>query len=110
MADTQTIDWEGRSGTKYKYWIHPIGTLFKEAPGNYIFAKEIRPGYWSPVYIGQTKNLSDRLADHEKGACAKRGGATHLHVHTNGSGERSRLTEEADLITRWKPPCNDQLT
>jgi hypothetical protein len=110
MANAQTIDWQGLSGMKYTYWIHPIGTSFKEEPGNYIFAKETRPGYWSPVYAGQTQNLSARHANHEKETCATRNGATHIHAHTNSGGENARLTEEADLIRRWKPPCNDQLT
>lgn len=110
MADAQTIDWPGKSGMSYKYEIYPIGTSFKEKPGNYIFAKETRPGSWAPVYIGQTKNLADRLADHEKEACAKRNGATHVHAHTNDGGEDVRRAEEVDLITRWSPTCNDQLT
>lgn len=65
-------------------------------------------GYWSPCYIGQTENLGDRLENHEKEACAKRNGATHIHVHGNGSGEKARKAEEKDLILKWQPPCNDQ--
>ncbi len=107
MSSNSTIKWPGKSGTEYQYWIYPIDTTFKEAGGNYIFARETNPGFWSPCYIGQTKNLSDRLSNHEKEACAKRNGATHIHVHTNAS-ETSRLSEEKDLILRWKPPCNEQ--
>lgn len=110
MADAPTINWSGKSGKQYQYWIHPVGTTFKEEPGNYIYAKETRPGYWAPCYIGQTKNLNDRLSDHEKEACAKRQGATHIHAHTNGHGEAARLAEEKDLILKWQPPCNEQLT
>lgn len=109
MSEASTIMWPGQSGRKYKYWIHPIGTSFKDEPGNYIFAKETKPGHWSPVYIGQTSSLDTRLANHEKEACAKRNGATHIHAHTN-SAESSRLSEEKDLIMRWEPPCNDQYT
>ena len=85
-----------------------MGTDFKDSPGNYVFAKEVSPGQWSPVYIGQTNSLKTRLGNHEKEACAKRNGATHIHAHTSG-GEEARLKEEKDLITRWKPTCNDQL-
>jgi predicted GIY-YIG superfamily endonuclease len=108
MAEAQTIMWPGKSGKEYQYWIHPINTEFKDSPGNYIFAKETKPGHWLPVYIGQTNSLKTRLADHEKEACAKRNGATHIHAHTSG-GEAERLSEEKDLITHWKPPCNEQL-
>lgn len=107
MSEEATIAWTGKSGKKYNYWIHPIGTEFKDSPGNYIFAKETHPGHWTPVYIGQTNSLKTRLSNHEKESCAKRHGATHIHAHTSGS-EQSRLEEEEDLITHWKPPCNDQ--
>lgn len=108
MSEAPTINWPGKSGTQYQYWIYSIERTFKEAPGNYVFAKETRPGSWSPCYIGQTQNLCDRLGNHEKEACAKRKGATHIHVHGNGNGEQARKAEEKDLILRWQPPCNDQ--
>lgn len=109
MSDPQTIIWTGQSGKTYTYFIHPIDTTFKEAPGNYIFAKESSPGRWTPVYIGQTKDLSDRLRDHEKEGCARRHGATHVHAHVNIAGESARLAEERDLLGRWKTACNVQL-
>ncbi len=109
MSEAPTIMWPGLSGREYKYWIHPIGASFKEEAGNYIFAKEAKPGYWTPCYIGQTENLEKRLGDHEKEACAKRNGATHIHAHTNPAGETTRKAEEKDLIQKWKPPCNEQL-
>jgi hypothetical protein len=110
MADAPLINWPGKSGKQYQYWIHSIGTTFKEVSGNYIYAKETRPGYWTPCYIGQTKNLNDRLSDHKKEVCAKRHGATHIHAHTNAQGEAVRLAEEKDLIINHQPPCNEQLT
>jgi excinuclease UvrABC nuclease subunit len=103
-----TINWPGQSGRQYQHWIHPIGASFKEEGGNYIFAKETTPGNWVPIYIGQTNNLRTRLGNHETEAACKRNGATHIHAHTNG-GESARLTEELDLIGRWKPPCNTLL-
>jgi len=110
MSQERTINWPGQSGKQYKYWIHAIGTTFKEEPGNYIYAKETQPGSWKSCYIGQTKNLNERLEGHEKEACAKKQGATHIHAHTTGNGEAGRRTEEKDLILKWQPPCNDQLT
>jgi len=105
----KTIKWPGGSGEKYSYWIYPIDTTFTEAPGNYIFAKETSPGKWSPIYIGQTKDLADRLGDHEKETCAKRNGAGHIHIHKTEGGEVVRKEEEKDLITHWRPVCNEQL-
>ena len=105
---TPEIHWEGQNGIKkYGYWIHKIGTAFKDAPGNYIFAKEVSPNQWKPIYIGQTSSLSARLADHEKERAAIRNGATHIHVHTALGSEESRTSEEIDLIRRWNPVCNE---
>ncbi|MFA5293773.1 MAG: GIY-YIG nuclease family protein [Phycisphaerae bacterium] len=109
MSEAQTILWPGLSGKEYKYGIYPIGTSFKKEPGNYIFAKQNTQGYWTPCYIGQTENLDERLGNHEKEACAKRNGATHIHVHLTSGGESIRKAEEKDLIQKWKPPCNEQL-
>ena len=100
------IQWEGASGATYGYWVYPIGTPLKAEGGNYIFAKETRPGSWAPAYVGQTSNLAERFEDHHKKWCIKQHGATHIHAHLNAK-ERERLVEEADLIKNWHPPCND---
>lgn len=104
---TQTVRWQGQAGKTYDYYVYPIGTAFDAKPGNYIFAVYTSEG-WKPCYIGQTENLNDRLGDHEKEACAKRHGATHIHAHLTAGGEAVRKAEEADLISLWKPPCNVQ--
>lgn len=109
MTEAPTIKWPGLSGKEYQYWIYPMGSSFMKKPGNYIFAKESSPSHWTPCYIGQTENLDERLGDHEKEACAKRNGATHVHTHLTTGGESVRKAEEKDLIQRWKPPCNEQL-
>jgi hypothetical protein len=105
MSDS--IQWDGKSGAQYQYWIYPFGTSFKAAPGNYVYAKLTAAG-WVPLYMGQTVNLAARLGNHEKESEARRNGATHIHAHTSGI-EVQRLAEEKDLIARWQPLCNDQL-
>ncbi len=102
------VEWPGASGTRYSYWAYPIGTTLKEEAGNYIFAKQTATGRWAACYVGQTENLNQRLGAHEKEACARRNGATHIHAHTAG-GEAVRKREEEDLIKGQKPPCNVQL-
>jgi hypothetical protein len=101
MADPD-IYWDGESGSKYGYWIYPIGSRFKDESGNFIYARETDPRYWRPVYIGQASNLQNRLADQDVEAIAKRHGATHVHVHTTSGGEKRRLAEETDLMRRWR--------
>lgn len=105
VTETQTIDWPGKSGTTYRYWIYPIPPNFQAAAGNYIFAKQTKPGYWVPVYIGETENLNQRFDDHHKMPCIVRNGATHIHAHLNANSQ-DRLNEEADLISNWNPSCN----
>jgi predicted GIY-YIG superfamily endonuclease len=110
MADPPTCMWRGLSGKEYQYHVYAIGALFYERPGNYIFAKETVFGSWSARYIGQTENLYKRLGDHEKEACAERYEATHIHAHLTAGEEDIRKAEERDLIRKWNPPCNKQLT
>lgn len=105
MTDEATINWVGQSGKDYKHWIFPLSASFKPVGGNYIFAKETQPGYWSPVYIGQTSDLSERFDNHHAMVCAKRNGATHIHAYSNDN-EKQRLAEEMDLIGHWNPTCN----
>lgn len=104
--ERRTIEWEGASGKKYKYLIYPLGTKFMPVGGNYIFAKETTPHTWSPVYIGETGDLSTRFDAHHKAACIAKNGATAIHVHRNDS-HADRLAEEADLLAKWNTSCND---
>ena len=106
MTDTKTIDWQGRSGKSYAYWIYPISQNFQDKPGNYIFAREPSPGNWTPVYIGQTQSLAERFDNHHAMPCIKRNGATHIHAHVNDGGEQTRRVEERDLIDNYDPVCN----
>ena len=105
MAD-MTCTWTGASGQPYQYWIYPIGAGWKNAPGNYIFAKETSPGKWTPVYIGETEDLSQRLPNHDKLPLVARYGGTHIHAHTSAPSAVVRRAEEEDLIKNYSPPCN----
>lgn len=108
MSEKETCPWPGRSGRNYTYYVHPLGASFKSRGGNYLFCKRDYLGRWTPQYIGQTSDLSDRLADHEKEACAHRNGATHIHANLNAN-ESTRLVEESDLVLMHRPPCNERL-
>ena len=102
----KTIEWPSKSGTTYTYYIHPIGTIFQDKPGNYVFAKEISPDHWKPLYFGETEHLSDRLtSSHEKLPCVRRNGGTYVHVHKSSANASARRVEESDLINRWGQVC-----
>jgi hypothetical protein len=107
MAEPLFIDWDGKSGKEYRYWIFKIGTKFSKSPGNYVIAKEVKPNEWSPVYIGQTDDLSEQFKDHKNMECIQHRGGTHIHMHTSTNDEDTRLAEEKDLKLRWHPACND---
>ena len=100
------IYWAGESGTKYGYWIYPIGAQFRKIAGNVIFAKQTERGEWVPIHMGQTRNFDEGLADHDGEVCAKRNGATHVHVHFNSPSNNLREAEVDDLVAKWKPICN----
>lgn len=104
----QTIMWSGASGKQYKYWITDMDLSFKDEPGNYIFTKETSPGQFTPIYIGETESLKDRLSGHDKLPCLKPHGGTHIHTHTTPRGEQTPKAEEADLLAKWDSPCNKE--
>ena len=102
----ETCNWAG-SRTTYVYEVHLIGTNFNAIAANYIFAKRTGPRLWGAVYIGETGNLSERFDSHHKIDCIRRNGATHIHVRSNPNGIIARRQEEAELIVRFSPLCND---
>ena len=108
QAHTKTFDWEGASGFRYHYEIHPIGDAFRSVPGNYIYSKQTKLGSWTPIYIGETDDLSKRVVDLRQCVCCANHGATHVHIRATSAGRSARLAEGADLRRKWKPPCNDE--
>ena len=107
MANGETINWEGKSGKKYRYWIHPIGASFEKVPGNYVFAKKTTPNIYTPIYIGETGDLSERFDNHHKMPCIEKNGATHITEHTSSTSTTVRRAEELDLKHFFYPVCND---
>lgn len=108
MATNTTMDWQGESGKKYKYWIWDIKTRFEAAPANYIFAKETSPNMFQAIYIGETGDISERFENHEKWDCIAKNGATHVHTHKSSADKNERCTEESDLLAKRNTSCNKQ--
>ena len=96
-TEIETVHWRGASGSDYKYWVYPIGTTFKEVPGNYIFTKR-ENGRWRPIYVGETENLGERFDTHHKAQCIARKSATHIRAHTSSERVEVRRAEESDII------------
>lgn len=103
------VTWIGQSGQKYEYHVYPLDTEFRPLPGNYIYAGQSEAGEWVPIYIGQTRDMHQRLEGHEKLQPAIANGATRIHMHFCERGQAARCTEERDLIMHWQPVCNEVL-
>jgi predicted GIY-YIG superfamily endonuclease len=108
-AGGATYNWPGNSGKEYPYQICSLEAALKSLPGNFIYAKQVSEGDWSPIYIGVTRDLHQRLEGHVTVADAIAHGATHLHAHYCTTGQSARCAEERDLIQRWQPECNEPL-
>jgi hypothetical protein len=98
--------WMGRSGKKYRYSVHMFGTTFGASPANFIYARELKPGHFLPLYIGETEDISEPFADYLMKQCIQLSRATHLHVHFSVADEGIRRAEQSDLLEHWTPPCN----
>jgi hypothetical protein len=103
------VNWPGQSGTEYQYEIFPFEVDFRPLPGNYIYAGQNEEGQWIPLYVGQTRDMHQRLEGHEKIQDAMQHGATHIHMHYSNSGQAARCSEEHDLVALWQPVCNEKL-
>jgi len=108
MAEERTMNWKGKSGKEYKYWIWDINTRFESASANYIFAKETSPNNFQAIYIGETGDISERFENHEKWGCITKYGATHVHTHKSSPEKKDRCVEESDLLAIRTTSCNDQ--
>ena len=104
-------DWLGLSGKSYRYIVftidrnlHTVATTLDAVGGNYCFARENPNHSWTPIYFGETGDLSERFNNHHKASCIKRKGATHIHVREN-TKKSERLVEEKDLNDKWNPKC-----
>lgn len=106
MAE-RTINWEGTSGKKYKYWVYALDTTFEKSPGNYVFAKTTKPDALLAIYIGETEDISERFDHHHKMPCILNNGATNICVHKSSDDREVRCEEESDLIANYHPVCND---
>lgn len=108
MPTRRSVPCEGECHS-YRYEIYDIEDDFPEGAGNYIFTMR-QDDKWVALYIGQARNLSNRLPDRSDSghACALSDGATHIAVNHNGLNLNGREAEEIDLIRGLDPPCNTQ--
>lgn len=110
--DLGTVVFEGQSGQQYAFQVYTLDTTFRRVGAVYAvvnrYSKPEGGGYYvTPLYFGQTSDLSARFEGHHRQRCFDRNNANAIAIRLDGD-ERSRLAKETDLIRRWDPECNRQ--
>lgn len=95
---------QGVSGQFYGVTLYPIDNP-PSCPGVYA-AIRWTPGQMTVVYVGEARDVQDRLANHERRRCfVDREGANWIAVHIEFS-DQARAAMERDVIGLYDPPCN----
>lgn len=106
------ITFTGKSGQKYEFQLHTIGTELESNSGVYVFLRKLTK--YHLVYIGETHDFCERLntnfANHTQQRCIVNKGATHIATFRE-SDEGARLRIETDIRHGYPgTPCNQQGT
>lgn len=111
MAMLSHANFSGASGAAYRFAVYSRETDFNNVAGVYVFSRRFRnqrEGFLHDVlYVGETEELSDRLAQHHKLNLAVQAGCNCI-CFLPEPDRRRRLSVEADLRRGNKPPYNDQ--
>ena len=112
MSELGKHTWTGASGQKYIYTRYRADTQWNAVSANYICVKAVENSLYSsnrfdPKYIGETGNLKERLPNHEKWPCCNRNGVNEIHINTEAESPEERRRQEADLVERHAPQCNE---
>lgn len=110
MTELGTLTLTGQSGTEYTFDVYPADTDWNPGVACVYYISNRTPksdGGWthSAIYIGETNDLRDRLANHHKQACFDRHDYNAISIYQLSDSD-DRLIAEDDLITAIDPPCN----
>ncbi len=111
MVKLGTLKLTGKSGNKYDFDVYPSNTSWDDGFACVYYISKRTPksdgsGNHTPIYVGETSDLKDRLANHHKQNCFDSHNYNAVSRHQL-SNEQSRLRVESDLIAAFGPPCND---
>jgi hypothetical protein len=84
-----------------------IGEAAPRKAGIFIYARQ-RAGEWQALYIGESANLSARLAFNEIAADALLSGATDIHVLELDADAKDRRDLTDRLILTNRPSLNEE--
>lgn len=112
MTNLTTVTATGKSGQKYQFFVHPLGTPYKAIAGVYIFLRGTTQGRWDALYVGETNDLNRRLnvdlSGHNAWPRIRPMAPSHIATVAVSGGLDTRLMIETDLRHGLNPPCNDQ--
>ena len=101
---------KGASGRAYAFKIYALGTRFRKLAGVYVITNRSNDADGRhrhvPLYVGQTRDLSQPLAELQKADAFLENGANCVCLLGDAS-EQSRLAKQQDLIAAIHPMCND---
>lgn len=84
-----------------------IGEAAPRKAGIFIYARQ-RAGEWQALYIGESANMSARLAFNEIAADALLSGATDIHILKLDADAKDRRDIADRLILTNRPPLNEE--
>lgn len=110
MGKITDAKFQGASGTTYTFEVYTLDTNLSNSGAVYAFSQrtvdESDKGKHKLLYIGEAKELKDRIAYHEKWPCLERYGVNCICVHLE-KVEEARLKKEGDLLRAIETPCNE---
>ena len=84
-----------------------LGEAAPRKAGIFIYARQ-RAGEWQALYIGESANMSARLAFNEIAADALLSGATDIHILKLDADAKDRRDLADRLILTNRPPLNEE--
>jgi hypothetical protein len=99
------VNWSSPDGRSLQFGVYNYAGDWREVSGIYIFCRREPNGGHTPLYIGQTINLRQRIPQHEMWPEAVRLGADSVHVALV-SGAQNLDYFERVLIAEFDPILN----
>lgn len=107
MSTAVAVKFAGASGKAYDFEAYPWNSTWNSVAVVYVVLRQ-EGTRLQVLYVGETSDLKQRMANHHRQACFDRHGKTHLAVVMETSPNR-RTAIETDLMNSYSPPCNREL-
>jgi hypothetical protein len=98
--------WPASAGTRYRFDCFSPDTPWVRLPAVYVLAKTVAHGEWVPLFVGETENLREAMADLAVQDAAERQGMDTVHVHFFTGPAQQRAALARALVKSLGPPLN----